>query len=134
LELPNTGVNSFKRTLVTTPSALKFKICVLFTEYIYTFCVGLTINANLVYCKKSTKHINTLCGYIFYLSGIVANKHVSTQFKMNAVSGVDSAPKDLMEQVHKILKFLMDSLRVDTILLREDSVLSPSYEIWEEHY
>jgi len=98
------------------------------------FCVGLTINANLVYCEKSTKHINTLRGYILYLSRIVANKRVSTQFKTNAISGVDSAPTDLMEQQHKILKFLMDSLRVDSILLREDSVLSPSYEIWEEHH
>jgi len=65
----------------------------------------------------------------------VANKHVSTQFKTNAtISGVDSAPTDLMEQeahvgkgpqMHKIIEFLMDSLRIDSILLREDSVLSP---------
>jgi hypothetical protein len=35
--------------------------------------------------------------YIFYLYGIVANKRVSTQFKTDAISGVDSAPTDPME-------------------------------------
>lgn len=98
------------------------------------FCVCLTINANLVYCKKGTKHINKLCGYVFYSFGIVANKHVSPQLKTNAIIGVDSAPTDLMEQEHKILKFLMDSLRADSVLPREDSVLSQSYEIWEEFH
>ena len=38
-----------------------------------------------------------MCVYIFYLYGIVANKRVSTQFKTNAVSGVDSAPTDPIE-------------------------------------
>jgi hypothetical protein len=35
--------------------------------------------------------------YIFYLYGIVAKKRVSTQFKTNAISGVDSVPTDPME-------------------------------------
>jgi hypothetical protein len=38
-----------------------------------------------------------VCVYIFYLYGIVAHKRVSTQFKSNATSGVDSVPTDPTE-------------------------------------